>query len=89
MRIFQSTKIALLIALIIVNLAPLLRVSAQTGCQPPTCCTNCGDGQVINVFRTNNCSGSTCYLTACSGQETGCSNNVNQNCLGWVCPPAP
>jgi hypothetical protein len=88
MRMFTSTKVLLLFALLAVNLGPAKRALAQ-GCPDSTCCKTCGAITQENLYQRN-CSSGTCHVTLCgyrSSHGVGCTDNFVDLCGGQTWPP--
>lgn len=100
MRLYPSTRIILLLALLTANLGPARRASAQGGCPDPNCCKTCGAGSELYQFNRN-CSGGTygniCSVTECDLHSTGFCQpyysaddtnvDVCANSVGYFCEP--
>lgn len=85
MKLFTSTKVFLLLALLAANLIPSQSLFGQ--CIGQNCCKDCGADGVLNLTRRSGCgTGSGCYVTECYDQWSqgqGCAGqgNFNDSCL--------
>lgn len=71
MRMFTSTKLLLILALIAANLNPARKASAQS-CQDPNCCKQCGAISMVYQY-TRSCSEATCWVTLCTFNSNQCT----------------
>lgn len=84
MRWFKPTKAILLVILLVANLVPALRVSAQSNCKK-----DCGARLAVTLYQRVCDSGGTCYVTLCDRKYRhagSClSGFFNDSCEYWFC----
>ena len=96
MKLFYTTRILLLTALLVANLSTSAKAyfdQCDTDAADPSCCKNCGEGDIMNIY-FRNCTTlgdpSTCDVTACAVQAPDCgySDSFNDSCgEGFACGP--
>jgi hypothetical protein len=93
MKMFTSTKVLLILALLAANIVPARTASASCG-SDPNCNKTCGAiSEVTGETRT--CSGGTCWVTICTTESSLCdeqygSDKFNDGCnsmASFFCEP--
>ena len=84
MKLFTSTKVFLLLALLAANLIPSQTLFAL--CGDPNCCKTCGEWGAEEYYNRPGCdsAGGTCHVVECYSSGPGCLDTFNDSCWGFV-----
>ncbi len=92
MRMYGSTKVLLIFALLLANTGTARRALAYC-CNDASCCKTCGAGSEVTQYQRS-CTRGTCYVTLCFVESSLCGsgydgnwNDCCNNTASWFCEP--